>query len=53
MMLFEMDREKGKIAALAAAIYFEQEKNKKKFQSGAKLHDSNWKHVKRKKAMER
>jgi acetyl-CoA carboxylase biotin carboxylase subunit len=51
--LFEMNKARGKIAALAAAIYFEQEKNKKKFQSGTDLRDSNWKNIKRKKAMER
>jgi acetyl-CoA carboxylase biotin carboxylase subunit len=51
--LFEINEERGKIAALAAAIYFEQEKDKKKFHSSAELPDSNWKHVKRKKAMGR
>jgi acetyl-CoA carboxylase biotin carboxylase subunit len=50
--LFQMDEDKGRIAALAAAIYFEQEKNKKKFQPSKDLTSSNWKLQKRKKSMD-
>jgi acetyl-CoA carboxylase biotin carboxylase subunit len=51
--LFEMNKERGKIAAVAAAIYFEQEKNKKRFQSNSEDSISNWKQSKRKKMMGR
>jgi acetyl-CoA carboxylase biotin carboxylase subunit len=51
--LFQMNETKGRVAALAAAIYFEQEKNKKKFQPNTKFSTSNWKHQKRKKSMDR
>jgi acetyl-CoA carboxylase biotin carboxylase subunit len=49
--LFQMNEERGKVAALAAAIYFEQEKNKKKFQPVSKESMSNWKQQKRKKSL--
>ena len=42
-----MNEEKGKIAAFAAAIYFEQEKSKKIFQSKAEIQTSNWKNIKK------
>ena len=45
--LFKMNEEKGKIAAFAAAIYFEQEKSKKIFQSKAEIQTSNWKNIKK------
>jgi len=48
-----MNEDRGRVAALAAAIYFEQEKNKKKFQSNAKNTSSNWKLSKRKKVLDR
>ncbi len=51
--LFQMDEQKGKIAALAAAIFFEQEKNKKKYQNNVKAEQSNWKLNHRKKILDR
>jgi acetyl-CoA carboxylase biotin carboxylase subunit len=51
--LFRMNEKRGRVAALAAAIYFEQEKNKKKFQSNAENTSSNWKLSKRKKVLDR
>ena len=51
--LFRMNEKRGKVAALAAAIYFKQEKNKKKFQSNAENTFSNWKLSKRKKVLDR
>jgi len=51
--LFQMNEDRGRIAALAAAIYFEQEKNKKKFQPGTESTISKWKIKKRKKSMDR
>ena len=48
-----MNEEKGRIAALAAAIHFEQEKNKKKFQANTENSTSNWKHSKRIKKLDR
>jgi acetyl-CoA carboxylase biotin carboxylase subunit len=51
--LFQMNVDKGRIAALAAAVYFEHEKNKKRFQISVETSGSNWKQVKRKKSMDR
>jgi len=51
--LFLMNEERGRVAALAAAIYHEQEKNKKKFQSNSENSSTNWKLSKRKKALDR
>jgi acetyl-CoA carboxylase biotin carboxylase subunit len=51
--LFKMNEKRGKIAALAAAIYFELEKERKKFQEITETTISNWKHVKRSKSMDR
>jgi len=51
--LFQMNEEKGRIAAIAAAIHFEQEKNKKKFQPNSGSTSSNWKLTKRKKILDR
>jgi len=45
--LFRMNEEKGRIAAIAAAIHFEQEKNKRKFQSHTENKSSNWKKVRK------
>jgi len=50
--LFQMDDERGRIAALAAAIHHQQEKNKKKFQPDAENISSNWKISKRKKILD-
>jgi acetyl-CoA carboxylase biotin carboxylase subunit len=51
--LFSMNEEKGRIAAIAAAIHFEKEKNTKRFQANTENNTSNWKLSKRKKALDR
>lgn len=51
--LFSIDKDKGRIAALTAAILFEKEKNKKIFQNNSTQNNSNWKISRRKKNMER
>jgi acetyl-CoA carboxylase biotin carboxylase subunit len=51
--LFKMNEDKGRIAALAAAIFFEKEKNKKKYQSHTDLNFSKWKSIKRKNSLDR
>jgi acetyl-CoA carboxylase biotin carboxylase subunit len=45
--LFIMNEEKGRIAAIAAAIHFEKEKNKKKFQPYTEMRSSDWKKVRK------
>jgi acetyl-CoA carboxylase biotin carboxylase subunit len=51
--LFEHDREKEKIAALAAVILQQSEKNKKRLQTPALDGQTNWKMIKRKKTLDR
>jgi acetyl-CoA carboxylase biotin carboxylase subunit len=51
--LFNIDEKKGKIAAFAAAILFEKDKNKKKFQVNTQNGSSGWKAVKRQKILDR
>ncbi len=51
--LFSMNEKKAEIAALAATIFYEKEKNKKKFSKIAGNTTSNWKISKRKKILDR
>jgi acetyl-CoA carboxylase biotin carboxylase subunit len=51
--LFSMNEKKAEIAALAATIFYEKEKNKKKFQTMAGNTTSNWKIIKRKNILDR
>jgi acetyl-CoA carboxylase biotin carboxylase subunit len=46
--LFRLDERKARVAALAAALLFEREKNKKKYQPGTDSGTSGWKNIKRK-----
>jgi len=50
--LFELNKERGKIAAIAAAVFYLKEKGKQKFQDTAFGNNSNWKTLKRKKNLE-
>jgi acetyl-CoA carboxylase biotin carboxylase subunit len=50
--LFKIDQDRGRIAAIAAAIFHLKEKGKKKFQQSDTEKDSNWKTLKRKKILD-
>jgi acetyl-CoA carboxylase biotin carboxylase subunit len=46
--LFDLDKKSARVAALAAALFYDQEKEKKKFLTGTDSSSSNWKFAKRK-----
>ncbi len=49
--LFDLNKDRGKIAAIAAAVFHLKEKGKKKFQNTKTGNESNWKNLKRKKIL--
>jgi len=51
--LFNLDTQKARVAALAAALFFEQEKNKKKYQTGSDPVNTGWKNIRRKLNLDR
>lgn len=51
--LFDLNEERGEIAAIAAAVYYLKEKDKSKYQDNTAGNDSTWKYLRRKKILER
>ena len=51
--LFELNEERGKIAAIAATVYYLKGKDKKKYQDNSAGKESNWKNLRRKKILGR